>query len=182
MGDADYIHAFQKVVLPIGLEFAPDLVMSKSIQSKVSEHSGYEVTSTVSAGFDAAAGDELGECLVSPAGYAHMTHMLAGLANGRMVVALEVSIILKCIQLWILTGSGHKGGYNLDSISISALAVTRVLLGEAPDQLPPLTASEEGTETVWLVAKEQSKYWKSVDPRACEPREGTLLPANFVQK
>lgn len=110
MGDADYIHAFQKVVLPIGLEFAPDLVMSKSIQSKVSEHSGYEVTSTVSAGFDAAAGDELGECLVSPAGYAHMTHMLAGLANGRMVVALEVSIILKCIQLWILTSSGHRGG------------------------------------------------------------------------
>jgi len=49
---------------------------------------------SVSAGFDAAAGDELGECLVSPAGYAHMTHMLAGLANGRMVVALEVSTIL----------------------------------------------------------------------------------------
>ncbi|KAF9450410.1 histone deacetylase complex protein [Macrolepiota fuliginosa MF-IS2] len=133
MGDADYIHAFQKIVMPIGIEFAPDLVM-------------------ISAGFDAAAGDELGECLVSPAGYAHMTHMLAGLANGRMVVALE-------------------GGYNLDSISVSALAVTKVLLGEAPDQLPPLTASEEATETVWLVAKEQSKYWKSVDPRACEPRE-----------
>ncbi|KAF7782606.1 hypothetical protein Agabi119p4_1982 [Agaricus bisporus var. burnettii] len=133
VGDADYIYAFQKVILPIGLEFAPDLVM-------------------ISAGFDAAAGDELGECLVTPAGYAHMTHMLAGLANGRMVVALE-------------------GGYNLDSNSVSALAVTKVLLGEAPDQLPPLVASDEGTETVWLVAKEQSKYWKSVDPRACEPRE-----------
>ncbi|KAF5354646.1 hypothetical protein D9756_005351 [Leucocoprinus leucothites] len=133
MGDADYIHAFQKIVLPIAMEFAPDLVM-------------------ISAGFDAAAGDELGECLVSPAGYAHMTHMLAGLANGRMVVALE-------------------GGYNLDSISVSALAVTRVLLGEAPDQLTSFTASEEATETVWQVAKEQSKYWKSVDPRSCEPRE-----------
>lgn len=62
----------------------------------------------------------------------------------------------------------------MNSISVSALAVTRVLLGEAPDQLPPMTASEEATETVWLVAKEQSKYWKSVDPRACEPREGKL--------
>jgi acetoin utilization deacetylase AcuC-like enzyme len=30
VGDADYIHAFQKIILPIGLEFAPDLVMSKS--------------------------------------------------------------------------------------------------------------------------------------------------------
>jgi hypothetical protein len=67
----------------------------------------------------------------------------------------------------------HKGGYNLDAISISALAVTRVLLGEAPDIMPPMTASEEATETVWQVAKEQSKYWKNVDPRACEPREGS---------
>jgi len=65
-----------------------------------------------------------------------------------------------------------KGGYNLDSIAVSALAVTRVLLGEAPDQLASCTVSEEATETVWQVAKEQSKYWKSVDPRACEPREG----------
>ncbi|KAF4621405.1 hypothetical protein D9613_000736 [Agrocybe pediades] len=133
MGDAEYIYAFQKVIMPIAMEFAPDLVI-------------------ISAGFDAAAGDDLGECLVSPAGYAHMTHMLAGLANGRMVVALE-------------------GGYNLDSISKSALAVTRVLLGQAPEQLPPMQANEAATETVWLVAREQSKYWKSVDPRACEPRE-----------
>jgi acetoin utilization deacetylase AcuC-like enzyme len=47
-------------------------------------------SSVVSAGFDAAAGDDLGECYVTPAGYAHMTHMLSGLANGRLVVALEV--------------------------------------------------------------------------------------------
>ncbi|KAF8973205.1 histone deacetylase complex protein [Flammula alnicola] len=134
MGDAEYIYAFQKVVMPVAMEFAPELVI-------------------ISAGFDAAAGDELGECLVSPAGYAHMTHMLSGLAGGRLVVALE-------------------GGYNLNSISNSALAVTRVLLGQAPDELPPLTANEAATETVWLVAREQSKYWKSLDPKACEPQEG----------
>lgn len=45
----------------------------------------------VSAGFDAAEGDQLGECHVSPAGYAHMTHMLSSLAGGKLVVALEVS-------------------------------------------------------------------------------------------
>ena len=45
---------------------------------------------SVSAGFDAAAGDDLGECFVTPTGYAHMTHMLSGLAGGRLVVALEV--------------------------------------------------------------------------------------------
>ncbi|KAF9529381.1 histone deacetylase clr3 [Crepidotus variabilis] len=133
MGDADYLYAFQKVIMPIALEFAPDLVI-------------------IAAGFDAAAGDELGECDVTPAGYAHMTHMLAGLAGGRMVVALE-------------------GGYNLKSISDSALAVTQILLGQAPEQLPPLQACEQATETVWLVARQQSKYWKSVDPKSCEPRQ-----------
>ncbi|KAG2345481.1 histone deacetylase clr3 [Suillus weaverae] len=133
MTDADYIHAFQQIVMPIGMEFAPDLVI-------------------ISAGFDAAVGDDLGECFVSPAGYAHMTHMLSGLAGGNLVVALE-------------------GGYNLDSISNSSLAVARVLLGEAPPELPPMVASEAGTETVWQVAMEQSKYWKSVNPKACEPRE-----------
>ena len=47
-------------------------------------------TPTVSAGFDAADGDDLGECHVTPVGYAHMTNMLCSLANGRVVVVLEV--------------------------------------------------------------------------------------------
>jgi acetoin utilization deacetylase AcuC-like enzyme len=49
---------------------------------------------SVSAGFDAADGDDLGECHVTPAGYAHMTHMLCSLGGGRIVVALEVSAAL----------------------------------------------------------------------------------------
>jgi acetoin utilization deacetylase AcuC-like enzyme len=28
MGDAEYIYAFQKVVMPIAMEFAPDLIIS----------------------------------------------------------------------------------------------------------------------------------------------------------
>lgn len=46
----------------------------------------------VSAGFDAAQGDDIGECNVTPAGFAHMTHMLSVLAEGKLVLALEVSI------------------------------------------------------------------------------------------
>ncbi|KAI9061652.1 histone deacetylase complex protein [Trametes sanguinea] len=133
MGDADYLLAFQKIVMPIAMEFSPDLVI-------------------ISAGFDAAEGDDLGECLVTPAGYAHMTHMLCSLAGGKVVVALE-------------------GGYSLDAISRSALAVTQVILGEMPPQLPPMVASEAATETIWQVAMEQSKYWKNLDPKACEPIE-----------
>jgi hypothetical protein len=33
MGDAEYIYAFQKVIMPIAMEFAPELVISKLLQS-----------------------------------------------------------------------------------------------------------------------------------------------------
>lgn len=71
MGDSSYMHAFQEIVMPISREFDPDLVI-------------------ISAGFDAAAGDELGGCFVTPTCYAHMTHMLMSLANGKVAVCLEV--------------------------------------------------------------------------------------------
>ena len=97
MGDAEYLAAFDALVMPIGRAFDPDLVL-------------------VSAGFDAAEGDPLGGCRVTPSGYAHMTAALCTLAAGRVVVALE-------------------GGYNLSSISNSAAAVAAVLLGDAPPRL-----------------------------------------------
>lgn len=50
----------------------------------------------VSAGFDAAAGDTLGGCFVTPACYGHLTHMLMSLADGKVVVCLEVSI---CVHI-----------------------------------------------------------------------------------
>lgn len=105
--------------------------------------------------------------------------MLSGLAGGKVVVALEV-----CAEFisssFIFTFS--KGGYNLESISNSALAVTRVLLGEAPEQLNPMTATETASETVWLVARHLSKWWKSLDPKACEPREGKLFDIHLLKK
>jgi hypothetical protein len=69
----------------------------------------------------------------------------------------------------------RKGGYNLDSISNSALAVAKVILGDPPPRLPPMTASADGMETIWHVAMEQSKYWKGISPKACEPRESEFL-------
>ncbi|ODQ53166.1 hypothetical protein SAICODRAFT_19094 [Saitoella complicata NRRL Y-17804] len=130
MGDGEYIYAFQKAVMPIAYEFAPDLVI-------------------VSAGFDAAAGDQLGECFVTPAAYGHMTHMLMSLANGKVVLLLE-------------------GGYNLDSISRSALACTKVLMGEPPDELHSIYANEAAVDTVHKVVQEQSKYWKCMNPTLLE--------------
>ena len=127
MGDGDYIYAFQHVVMPIAMEFDPDLVI-------------------VAAGFDAAAGDELGGCFVSPACYAHMTHMLMGLAKGKVAVCLE-------------------GGYNFVAISKSALAVTRTLMGEPPDRLVATQATDIAMQTVQQVIQIQSHYWHCITPK-----------------
>lgn len=125
MTDSDYLAAFSRIVMPIATEFAPDIVI-------------------ISAGFDAADGDPLGDCHVSPLGYAHMTYQLASLANGRLVVALE-------------------GGYNLDAIANSALSVTETLLGETPKAIPPgLTFSTRAEDTFRLVEQAQAPYWKCI--------------------
>jgi len=70
MGDAEYLTAFDRVLLPIAHAFDPELVL-------------------VSAGYDAAEGDLLGSMRISPAGYAAMTSRLLRLARGRVVLALE---------------------------------------------------------------------------------------------
>ncbi|XP_012058675.1 PREDICTED: LOW QUALITY PROTEIN: histone deacetylase 6 [Atta cephalotes] len=70
MGDAEYIAAFQQIVMPIAYQFNPELVL-------------------ISAGFDACIGDTLGGCLVSPELYGHLTHWLSSLANGRIILSLE---------------------------------------------------------------------------------------------
>nr|XP_032634783.1 histone deacetylase 6 [Chelonoidis abingdonii] len=122
MGDAEYLAAFHRLVLPIAYQFAPELVL-------------------VSAGFDAARGDPLGGCLVSPEGYAHMTHLLLGLAGGRVVLVLE-------------------GGYNLVSISESMTMCTRTLLGDPLPELGRLRAPHPSAlQSLARASAEHSKYW-----------------------
>lgn len=91
MGDGDYIYAFENVVMPIATEFDPDFVIGTFTElSLIASVSCYLVAS----GFDAAAGDELGGCFVTPPAYAHMTHMLMRLAGGKIAVCLEVRFSL----------------------------------------------------------------------------------------
>lgn len=126
MGDGEYMAAFQRIIMPIAQEFSPDLVI-------------------ISAGFDAAAGDELGGCFVTPDCYAHMTHMLMSLANGKVAVCLE-------------------GGYNLQAISNSALAVARTLMGEPPPQLDLPGLNKEANRTLDAVRAYQAPYWECMRP------------------
>jgi histone deacetylase 6 len=78
MGDAEYLAAFDLLLLPAAREFEPDLVL-------------------VSCGFDAARGDLLGQMRVAPEGYARMTRRLLTLAKGRVVLALEGGYNLEAI-------------------------------------------------------------------------------------
>lgn len=126
MGDGEYLYAFHQVVMPIAAEFGPDLVI-------------------ISAGFDAAKGDPLGNCLVTEIGYAQMTYMLMSLANGRVVVALE-------------------GGYNVEALAKSALSVTRTLLGDpVPSHATLPSANVQAVDTLRLVKRDVSPHWKSVE-------------------
>jgi acetoin utilization deacetylase AcuC-like enzyme len=127
MGDAEYLAAFDRILLPIAESFRPDLVL-------------------VSAGFDAADGDLLGEMRVTPAGFGAMTSRLQRLAGGRVVLALE-------------------GGYNLEAISQSAAQCLRVLLGEpqAAGASRPATVSSMAERTFEEVLRQAGPHWPALN-------------------
>lgn len=109
----------------------------------------------ISAGFDSGRGDPLGGLDLTPEGFAYMMKRLLEIAPTRTIVALE-------------------GGYNLETISESAEACLRVLLGEKL----PLISSETGRsmeemkneccpnkvalETVKRAVEVFSEYWPIV--------------------
>ena len=111
------------VILPIAAEFAPDLII-------------------LSAGFDAAEGDPIGGCCVSPAGFAFMTHALAGIA--------PVAAVL-------------EGGYNLSATAAGVAATAGVLLGGRPPRLDPAVmragASAAATAAIRATAIAHAPYW-----------------------
>ncbi|TQS33216.1 hypothetical protein Golomagni_06445, partial [Golovinomyces magnicellulatus] len=140
MGDGEYLAAFQKIVMPIAQEFDPDLVV-------------------ISAGFDAAHGDQLGGCHVTPECYAHMTHMLMSLADGKVAVCLE-------------------GGYNLQAISNSAVAVARTLMGEPPSRMSVPKINREAARTLAKVQALQAPYWQCMRPGVVDVPEISTLNAS----
>lgn len=70
MGDAEYLSAFHRVILPIAYEYEPELVI-------------------ISAGFDACKGDPLGGYQVTPEAFGHFVQLIKPLAAGKVIIALE---------------------------------------------------------------------------------------------
>ena len=105
VGNVEYAAAFSELILPLVSAFDPSLIM-------------------ISCGFDAAEGDLIGDCLLSPEMYYRMTRSLLATAGISVpaVVALE-------------------GGYNLDVITDCAEAVALALLDEPWQHRVELTRS-----------------------------------------
>ncbi|XP_054804972.1 histone deacetylase 5-like isoform X2 [Prosopis cineraria] len=135
-GDADYFAVWDHILVPVAKEFNPDMII-------------------VSAGFDAAVGDPLGGCRVTPDGYSVMLEKLLNFAQGRIVLVLE-------------------GGYNLKSIANSMLACVKVLLEEKS-----ITRSLEAYpfESTWrviqAVRQQLSPFW---------PTLANKLPENLIRQ
>lgn len=118
--NTDYMYAFDRVLMPVARSYRPDLII-------------------VSAGFDAADGDPIGGCRLTPECFAHMTAMLKGVAP--LVLLLE-------------------GGYNLAATAQSTEACLRVLLGQSPPPLPgPPMPSRAGALGVMQALLVQQQYW-----------------------
>lgn len=129
MRDGDYMAAFHHVITPIAFEFAPDLVI-------------------ISAGFDAAEGDPIGGCHLSPEVFAHMT--------------AQLQLVAPCVALL-------EGGYNLLATARCTEACVRVLLGERPPPLPGRQpASPAALSAIGEAVQEQAAYWRCMQGLATQ--------------
>ena len=101
----------------------------------------------VSAGFDAAIGDPIGRCEVSPLGFYEITRALMHVADGKVLIALE-------------------GGYNLQSISNSMAACAGALLGDGPiahrEHYPATPLQPCHAAMVVRVREHLSKWWPAL--------------------
>ncbi|MBN3319402.1 HDAC6 deacetylase, partial [Atractosteus spatula] len=135
MKDADYIAAFQQLLLPVAYQFQPQLVL-------------------VAAGFDSVIGDPKGEMAASPQCFSVLTHLLQGLAQGRVLLALE-------------------GGYNLQSTAEGACACLRSLLGDpCPRLATPGAPCDSALQSLSQTIAVHYPSWSSL-----QVLEGGPIPA-----
>lgn len=135
-GDGDYAAIFNEIVLPVGREYNPQLIL-------------------VSAGFDIYRGDPLGSMEVTAQGFAYLTRSLVLLAEevcqGRLLVTLEGGYNLEGQRDGILAVLGELCGQTLDTGYLTNLKNdTAVYLGQIKSTHPAI-------HQAWDIAK---KYWK----------------------
>lgn len=138
-GDADYLAVWDNVLIPVTEAFNPDMII-------------------ISAGFDAALGDPLGGCRVTPRGYALMLSKLMKFAEGRIVMALE-------------------GGYNLSSIANSTHACLEVLVdNKSVPGSPEIYPFGSTWRVINAVRHELSAFWAVLAEKLPEKVTSKMIP------
>ena len=119
--DEDFAQIFERIFLPIGRQFKPDLIL-------------------ISAGFDTYYEDPLGAMLVSPKGYARMTRLMLQLARevceNRLLLSLE--------------GGYHLEGLRLSVFAVLKELLGETVLS-AKEQLPDSRPDLPVVEKVWSI-------------------------------
>ncbi len=135
-GDRDYATIFDDIVVPIGREYQPQLIL-------------------VSAGFDIYKGDPLGAMEVTAPGFAYLTRALVQLADevcdGRFLATLEGGYNLDGQRDGILAVLGELSGQVFES------GYSTTLDDETAARLGSEKSSHPAIHQAWDVAK---KYWK----------------------
>ncbi|NXG07283.1 HDA10 deacetylase, partial [Sakesphorus luctuosus] len=123
MENSDYLAVFFHVLLPMAFEFDPELVI-------------------VSSGYDSGIGDPEGQMNATPEVFAHLTHFLMQLANGKLCVILE-------------------GGYHLKSLAESICMTVKTLLGDPIPQVSgEMAPCLSAVESIQNVRAAHKPYWK----------------------
>lgn len=142
MGDAEYLAAFRRIILPVAREFQPEMIL-------------------VSCGFDAAPGHpaSLGGYNVSPAAFGWMTRLLTNqeIAGGRVALCLEggyeLNSLCDCSEACIraLLRSTYERTSGLQDAP---------LLYRLQESERTRTPHPAAVETLRKVAQIHSPYWK----------------------
>lgn len=127
VGNDDLYAVFDYIVMPLIQDFKPEIIL-------------------ISAGFDAAKGDLLGDCWVTHVGYATVLHKLLKLKIG-LVLILE-------------------GGYNLEVLGECCASCVRVLSGDYTvvddrEEYFPLAST---WDAILQLRASLSCYWESLKP------------------
>uniref|UniRef100_A0A2K6SG81 UBP-type domain-containing protein n=1 Tax=Saimiri boliviensis boliviensis TaxID=39432 RepID=A0A2K6SG81_SAIBB len=143
MRDTDYIAAFLHILLLVSLEFQPQLVL-------------------VAAGFDTLQGDPKGEMAATPARFTQLTHLLMGLAGGKLTLFFE-------------------GGYNLHILAEGISALLHTLLGDPCRILESSGACCWSAQASVSCALEALESFWEVLVRSTETMEGDNVEEDNVE-
>ena len=145
MGDDEYRAVWDWLLMPMAKEFEPDLIL-------------------VSAGFDAAEGD-MGECLVTPECFHHLTRKLLTLSSGKLVAALEGgyvrSVLANCVSEVALAMLQPEGLESETTNSFSTIRLENIDSAAADD----IRATASAHADYWNCLKQWRSKVNDVDNR-----------------